>query len=94
MKIPWNDHAVASIDGQEGRDIVVQGPLHVVISFLATKCLNEQRRMLIALPDRNVSPRRYDGNQIGALAASLHRERRVAATNSEAGKPESFAPQA
>jgi hypothetical protein len=78
MTIPWNDHAVASRDGVDGREIVVQGPLHIVVAFLATKSLVEQRRTLIALPDRNAAPRRYDGDRIQSLAAYLHRERRLA----------------
>lgn len=75
MTIQWNDEVVASIDGPQGRDILIQAPLKIVVPFLAARSSSERARMLLAFADRSAPPFRYEGRDIVPLLNELQRWR-------------------
>ena len=76
MTIPWDDDAVATMDGPDGRHILVQGPLNIVVPYLAPRPASERQRILISLPDRSRPPYRFDGSELTGLLAALQVKRR------------------
>jgi hypothetical protein len=77
MTIPWDDDAVATMDGPDGRDIIIQGRLSVVVPYLAPRSASERQRILISLPDRSRPPYRFEGSELTGLLAALQVKRRL-----------------
>jgi len=75
MPIPWDDQVTASIDSDDERIILAEGPLKLVVDLLVTRPQQEHARIMLSFSDRQVPPFRYGGEQIVPLAANLQRDR-------------------
>lgn len=75
MRVPWEDDVVASTDGEDGREILVQASLKVAVAYLAGRSRAERERIVLAFPDRTSPPYRYEGRDISGLMAELDRLR-------------------
>jgi hypothetical protein len=65
--VPWNDLAVASAAVLDGRELLCEAPLHLLIAQLGDLQRYANREFMISFPDRRQRPFQYSHAECLAL---------------------------